>query len=167
MGGVHAREVVGGRAEEVIEPVAVEDRDAAAALLEGRAHVLREEVVAVVLFGIFVEKLIVEVNKFAAIGLGDLVEIADDPADLLKVPIVGDPDEAIVSGDVGGEGELAATEGAEVALAVFGTPASHQVHVGGRFGFHLGYVDGVGGAFVTAQAMPEPGVGLEVSPLFF
>ena len=167
MGGVDARETVGGGAEEVIESIAVEDRDAAVALLEGFAHILREEVVAVVLFGVFVEQAVVEVDKFLAVGSGNLVKIADDPADLLEVPVVGEPDEAVVGGDVGGEGKLAAAEGAEVALAVFRTPASHQVHITWRLCFHPGHVDGISGALIAAQAMPKLGVRLEVSPFFF
>jgi len=95
------------------------------------------------------------------------MEIADDPADWLEVPVVSKPDEAVVGSDVGREGELAAAEGAEVALAIFRTPASHQVHVARRFGFHLRHIDGISGAFVTAQAMPKLGVGLEVSPFLF
>lgn len=111
--------------------------------------------------------MIVDVDEFAAIGRGDLVEIADDPTDRLEVPIVGEPNEAIVCGDVGGEGKLAAAEGAKVALTVFWTAAGHQVHVMGRFSFHLRHVDGVAGALVSAQAMPELGVGFEVSPFLF
>ena len=111
--------------------------------------------------------MIVEVDEFAAIGRGDLVEIADDPTDRLEVPIVGEPDKVVVCGDVGGEGKLAAAKGAEVALAVFRTRAGHQVHILGRFSLHLGHIDGVGGAFVFAQAMPKPGVGFEVSPFLF
>ena len=95
------------------------------------------------------------------------MEIADDPADRLEVPVVSKPDEAVVGSDVGREGELAAAEGAEVALAIFRTPASHQVHVARRFSFHLRHIDGISGAFVTAQAMPKLGVGLEVSPFLF
>ena len=167
LGGIDACESVGGGAEKVVEPITMEDWDAAAVLLEGFAHVLGEEVVAVVLFGVFVEQVIVEVDEFLAVGGGDLAKIADDPADLLEVPVVSEPDEAVVGGDVGGEGELAAAEGAEVALAEFRTAASHQVHVTGGFSFHFGHVDGVRGAFVSTQAVPKLGVGFEVSPLFF
>ncbi len=145
----------------------MEDRNAAAALLESLAHILRKEVVAVVLFGVFVEQAIVKVDKFLAVGRGDLVQIADDPADLLEVPVVSEADEAVVGGDVGGEGELAAAEGAKVALAILGTTARHQVHIARGFSFHLGHVDGVSGAFIPAQAMPKLGVGLEVCPFLF
>lgn len=167
LGSIDACEAVGGGAKKVVGPIAVEDGDAAAALLESLAHILRQEVVTVVLFGVFVEQAVVKVDKFLAIGRGDLVQIADDPADLLKVPVVSQPDEAVVGGDVRGEGELTAAEGAEVALAEFRTAARHQVHVAWRLSFHLGHVDGVSGAFIPAQAMPKLGVGLEVSPLFF
>ena len=167
LGRIDAREAVGGGAEQVIEAIAVEDGDTAAAFFEGCAHVFRKEIVAVVFLRVLEKELIVEVNEFLAIGWGDLVEIADDPADRFEVPVVGEPDKAVVGGDVGGEGELAAAEGAEVALAVFGTTAGHQVHIGWGFGFHLGHVDGVGGALVAAQTVPKASVGLEVSPLFF
>ena len=167
MGWRNAGEAVGGGTEEVIEAIAVEDRDAAAAFLEGFAHVLRKEVVTVVFLGVFVEQAVVKVDEFAAVGGCDLVQVADNPADLLEVPVVGQPDEAVVGGDVGGEGELAATEGAEVALAVLRTTAGHQVHVGWSLSLHLRHIDGISRAFIAAQAMPKLGVGFEVSPFFF
>ena len=101
LGSIDACEMVGGGAKKVVGPIAVEDRNAAAALLESLAHILRKEVVAVVLFGVFVEQTVVKVDKFLAIGRGDLVQIADDPADLLEVPVVSEADEAVVGGDVG------------------------------------------------------------------
>lgn len=167
LGGIYTGEEVDGGAEEVIQPIAVEDGDAAVALFEGFAHVFRKEVVTVVFLWVFVEQAVVKVDEFHSICRGDLAEIADDPADLLEVPVVGEPDEAVVRGDIGGEGELAATESAEVALAVFRTPASHQVHVAGRFRLHFGHIDGVRGALIAAQAVPKLSVGLKVGPFFF
>jgi len=105
--------------------------------------------------------------EFPAVGRGDLVKIADDPTDRLEVPVVGEPDEAVVGSDVGRKGELAAAEGAEVALAKFRPPTSHQVHVTRRFSFHFRHIDGIIGAFVAAQAVPKLGIGFEVSPFLF
>jgi len=51
LGRGNTLEAVGGGAEQVVQPVAVEDWDASAALFEGFAHVLREEVIAVILMG--------------------------------------------------------------------------------------------------------------------
>jgi len=123
LGSIHAREAIGGGAEQVIPSIPVEDWNAAVALLEDFAHVLREEVVTVVLLGVFVEQAVVNVDEFPAVGRGDLVKIADDPTDRLEVPVVGEPDKAVVGGDVRREGELTAAEGAEVALAKFRPPA--------------------------------------------
>jgi len=150
VGGVDPREAVSGGTEEVIEPIPMQDGNSATALFEDRAHVFREKVVAVVFLGIFVEQLIVEVDELFSISACYKVEVADNPADLLKIPVVGQPDEAVIGGNVGGKRELTAAKCAEVALAVFGTAASHQVHISGRLRFHFRHVDGIFWAFIAA-----------------
>lgn len=112
------------------------------------------------------EQLVVDIEEFLAVGLADLVEIADHPANLLKIPVVGYADEAVVSGDVGRERELTAAEGAVIALTKGWTQAGDQAHIVRGFSLHFLFVDRVAGAFVAAKPMPEFGIGFQVSPFF-
>lgn len=145
----------------------MQDGDAAADPDEVFAHILGEPIVVIVLFRVLKEQFVVDIEEFLAVGLADLVEIADDPANLLKIPVVGDADEAVVGGDVGRERELTAAEGAVVALTESWSQAGDQAHVFRGFGLHFLFVDRVAGAFVAAKAMPEFGVGFQISPFLF
>lgn len=145
----------------------MQDGDAAADPDEVFAHIFGEPIVVIVLFRVLKEQFIVNVEKFFAISLADLVEVADDPANLLKIPVVCDADEAVVGGDVGRERELTAAEGAVVAFTEGWSQAGDQAHVAWGFGLHFLFVDRVVGAFVAPQAMPEFGIGFQVSPLLF
>ncbi len=145
----------------------MQDGDAAADPDEVFAHIFGEPIVVIVLFRVLKEQLVVDIEEFLAVGLADLVEVADDPANLLKIPVVGDTDKAVVGGDVGREGELPAAEGAVVALTVGWSQAGDQAHVFRGFGLHFFFVDRVAGAFIAPQAMPEFGIGFQVSPFLF
>lgn len=145
----------------------MQDGDAAADLDEVFAHILRKPIVIIVLFRVLKEQFVVDIEEFLAVGLADLVEIADHPANLLKVPVVCDADEVVVGGDVRGERELTAAEGAVVAFTEGWSQAGDQAHVAWGFGLHFLFVDRVAGAFVAPQLMPEFGIGFQVSPLLF
>lgn len=145
----------------------MQDGDAAVDLDEVFAHILGEPIVVIVLFWVLKEQFVVDIEEFLAVGLADLVEVADDPANLLKIPVVGDADEAVVGGDVGRERELTAAEGAVVAFTEGWSQAGDQAHIVRGFGLHFLFVDRVAGAFVAAKAMPEFGIGFQVIPFLF
>ena len=107
----------------------------------------------------FKEQVVVDVQKLFAILVANSIQVADHPANLLKIPIVGQPDQTIIGGDVGRKGELPATERAEITFAKGWTLARHQVHVIWGLRFHPGKVDRVLGAFISTQPMPQLGVG--------
>jgi hypothetical protein len=116
------------------------------------------------------EEIIKGADEFRVVRVRDLVEIANDPTDGLKFPFAGEAEETIVGGDVGEEGEGAATEGAVIALTTRGAEAGERDHAGGQIRVRdgatsLGVARSV--AFVAVVTMPEIGRRLEILPFAF
>lgn len=74
--------------------------------------------VGFVVFHPVIEDMVVELHKSAAVGHCDLIQIPDQPADILKAPFVGQADKAVIGGDVGEEGELPAANSTSGPVAV-------------------------------------------------
>ena len=69
-------------------------------------------------------------DEFSAVVGGDAVKIVDDPADGFEFPFAGETEEAVVGGDVGEEGEGAATDDSIRALTLVRAEAGEGDHVG-------------------------------------
>lgn len=109
------------------------------------------------------EDFIEGVDEFFLIGIADLIEMADDPAFFFKCGGVGDAQKFVVGGEVGDEGELAATDEAVFPFAGVWTEAGEGDHAAGHFVF----VEGLFAAFVAAIGMPKVAGELDGCPFAF
>ena len=164
---VYGRNLICCRIQQIIPAIPVKNGYVPLLLDEMFAHVFRKPVIAVVLAGMLKEQVVVDIQKLFPILVTHSTQVADNPTNLFKIPVVRQTNQSVISTDVRREGELPATERAEVALTKSGTLTSHEVHVVGGLCLHFFFVDWVGGAFISAQTVPELGVGFQVSPLFF
>jgi len=69
------------------------------------------------------EEILVESDEFALERHSDLAQVGDHPAGIFEIPVVRQTDELPARGDVREEWELAATQGAVLALALGGSQA--------------------------------------------
>jgi hypothetical protein len=144
----------------------MQQRNAPAGLDESRAHFFRQVIVRVVILGAIHQELVIGLHKLVPELRADRIQVANEPAGQFKIPVVRQPDEAVVRGDVGEEGELPAGDAAVLALAGLRTQAGQQTHMRGGVRFQAAGVLGLGCAFVPAPGVPELGARAQVLPFF-
>lgn len=71
-------------------------------------------------------------EEFGAVFVSDGVQVADNPAGGFKFPFAGQPEEAVIRGNVGEEGKSSATEGTKIALTTVGAEAGEKNHARGE-----------------------------------
>lgn len=106
------------RADFVGMAVAMEEGDGAAALFEDAAHFFAVVLEGFALGGHLGEEIFVGVNELGAVFVTDDLQIADDPAPVLVIPIYRQPEQFAPAVEVREEGKRPTNEGAEVAAAV-------------------------------------------------
>jgi hypothetical protein len=167
---VHALQTFADGTDKVGTSVAVEYGEAPSLRRVVDAHPLR--VVGVTFEYIFEEgeEMIEGAEEFGAVFVGDSAQVAGNPAGEFKVPFADQAEEAVIGGDIGEEGESAATEGAVVALATVGAEAGERNHAAWEVQVHFAATRfKVGGrrTFAAAVTVPKVGHRLEICPLAF
>jgi hypothetical protein len=109
------------------------------------------------------KQLIVNGNKLLPVGFCHPVQIADHPALIFELPFTGKPRKPVITGHIRKEGELAAGQCAEIALAVGGAFASQQNHPLGDFILQSGGLTGIR-TFISPPQMPQVRIIFQVIP---
>jgi hypothetical protein len=153
------------RAEQVKAPIAMQDGNASPELYEMRTHIFRQVIKTVILIRPIRQQDIIRVDEFLPVLHADLAQVADHPAFVLKIPVVCQPDEAVIGCDVGEEGELTAGGCAVLPLANRRSFACQQAEVGGCLSPDGLRIKRLSNALIPAPNVPEIGIRFQVSPL--
>lgn len=162
---MHALQALASGAHQIITAIPVQQRDSS--LLPGEILTHPLGVIAVLL-ELFLEQRkqpVVRSDELLAVGLCDLRQAADHPANGLELPFVRRPNEPIIRCDIRKERKLPAALGAKITLALRRTQAGEQEHVPGRVCFELRRLRRGLLTLIPAPLMPEIGAGLKIAPL--
>jgi hypothetical protein len=96
------------RTEKMVSSVAMKKRNTAILGNKDIAHLFRPGRIVIQLMRPGREEFIVEMDEFLAVSRRNLVQVRDDPAGLLKFPVISQAQKTIIGSDVREKGKLAA-----------------------------------------------------------